>query len=95
MFDVFRCSDCTHREPTLELLPFDPELEKTLRKLKKTKVNKSGWRLYKMGDKVKALSTRMIYLKSEIRLWGTVGSLCLMITIQGSDNSLLMQTILS
>ena len=27
-----------HRNPTLELLPFDPKLEKTLRKLKKSKV---------------------------------------------------------
>ena len=38
MFDVFRCSGCMHRKPTSELLPFELELEKTLRKLKKSKV---------------------------------------------------------
>ena len=38
MFGVFRCFGCMHRKPTSKFLPFDPKLEKTLRKLKQSKV---------------------------------------------------------
>ena len=34
----FQVFGCMHRKLTFELLPFDPELKKTLRKLKKSKV---------------------------------------------------------
>ena len=84
-----------HRKLTSELLPFDPKLEKTLRKLKSQKWNKSKWRIFKMIDTVKATSTRMIFLELENRLWETIGNLCLMIIIHEFDNILSMQTILS
>ena len=38
MFGVFRNLGCMHRKLTSKLLPFDLKLEKTLRKLKKSKV---------------------------------------------------------
>ena len=38
MFGVFKCFGCMYKKSTSEFLPFDPELKKTLRKLKKSKV---------------------------------------------------------
>ena len=38
MFSFFWCFGCMHRKPTSDLLPFDLEFEKTMRKLKKLKV---------------------------------------------------------
>ena len=65
MFGVFKHFGCMHRKPTSELLPFDPKLEKTLRKLKSQKWNKSEWRISRIIDKVMETTTSMICLELE------------------------------